>query len=68
MQEIKTCLVKKVAKSIRVCTSCNNKISIDDVYHLEKGVSEHLHSILARNFCSDCYTKFGERKLLTGKN
>ena len=67
MPEIETHLVKKVAKSSRVCTNCNNHIPIDNVYHLEEGVSEHLHSLLARNFCSDCYAKYGERKLLTGQ-
>ena len=68
MPEIETRLVKKVAKSSRVCTSCNDQILIDEVYHLEEGVSEHLHSLLARNFCSECYSKYGERKLLTGQN
>ena len=68
MPEIETRLVKKVAKSSRVCTSCNNQILLDDVYHLEQGVDEHLHSLLARNFCSECYAKYGERKLLTGQN
>ena len=65
-KEIKTRLVKKVAKSPRVCTSCNGEVSVGSVYHLEEGVDEHLHSLLARGFCSDCYAKYGEKKLLVG--
>ena len=61
---IQTRLIKKVAKSPRVCTNCNNQILIDEVYHLEEGVKEHLHSLIARNFCSKCYAKYGERILL----
>ena len=63
-REIQTRLIKKVAKSPRVCTNCNNQILIDEVYHLEEGVKEHLHSLIARNFCSKCYAKYGERILL----
>jgi len=63
-KEIETHLVKKVAKSPRVCTNCNNEIPIGEAYHLEEGVKEHLHSLIARNFCSKCYAKYGERILL----
>ena len=64
--EIETHLVKRVAKSSRVCTSCDNEIVTGEVFHLEEGVNEHLHSLLAREFCSDCYAKYGEKKLLQG--
>ena len=63
--EIETHLVKKVTKFPKVCTNCNNKISVGNAYHLEEGVKEHLHSLIARQFCSDCYAKYGERKLLS---
>ena len=63
---IETHLVKKQSTSPKVCTSCNNKILPDELYHLEKGVKEHLHSLLARKFCSDCYAKYGETLLLRG--
>ncbi len=65
--EIQTHLVKKVAKFPRVCTNCKNQISNGVTYHLEEGVKEHLHSLLARQYCSDCYAKYGEKKLLTSK-
>ena len=67
MLDIETRLVKKVAKFPRVCTSCRNKIVSGDVYHLEEGMKEHLHSLIAREFCSECYAKYGEKKLLANK-
>jgi len=66
--EIETHLVKKVAKSPRVCTNCKNEIPMGIAYHNEEGVKEHLHSLIARQFCSDCYAKYGEKKLLSGSN
>ena len=66
--EIETHLVKKVAKFPNVCTNCKEEISVGEAYHLEKGVNEHLHSLLARQFCSNCYSKYGEKKLLRGGN
>jgi hypothetical protein len=62
--EIETHLVKKVAKFPHVCTNCKEEILVGDAYHLERGVKEHLHSLLARQFCSNCYAKYGENKLL----
>ena len=64
--EIETRLIKKVAKFPRFCTNCNCEIQIDDLYHQEEGVEDHLHSLIARRFCSECYAKYGEKKLLTG--
>ena len=65
--EIQTRLIKKVAKSPKICTSCDNEINIGEVFHLEEGINEHLHSLLARHFCSNCYAKYGEKKLLGTK-
>ena len=64
-REIETHLIKKVVKFPRVCTNCRNKIPIGETYHLEEGVKEHLHSLIARQFCSKCYAKYGENKLLS---
>ena len=61
---IQTRLVKKVAKIPMVCTNCDRQIPAGEVYHLEEGVDQHLHSLIARRFCSDCYAKYGEKKLL----
>ena len=65
--EIETQLVKKVAKFPTVCTNCKNEISASNVYHLEEGVNAHLHSLIARRFCSDCYAKYGGQKLISNK-
>ena len=64
--EIETRLMKKVAKFPRVCTNCKNEIPIGDAFHHEQGVKEHLHSLIARQYCSECYAKYGEKKLLSG--
>ena len=64
---IETHLVKKIAREKIVCTNCDKQINEGEAYHLEKGVSEHLHSLLARKYCSDCYSKYGEIKLLSKK-
>ncbi|MHA2183004.1 MAG: hypothetical protein ACXAAH_16420 [Promethearchaeota archaeon] len=64
--EIQTTLMKRVAKFPRVCTKCKNEIFIGNAYHQEQGVNEHLHSLLARQFCSECYAKYGAHKLLSG--
>ena len=66
-KEIETTLVKKVAKFPKICTNCNKDIHVGIIYHQEQGEKEHLHSLIARQFCSDCYAKYGARKLLSGK-
>jgi hypothetical protein len=64
--EIKTKLMKKVAKTPTICSNCQNQITIGDMYHLEEGTEQHIHSLIARKYCSDCYAKYGEQKLLKG--
>jgi hypothetical protein len=64
--EIKTHLVKKVARDSKVCTNCDKTINEGDIYHLEEGINQHIHSLLARHYCSECYAKYGEKKLLYG--
>ena len=64
VRTIETHLIKKTANTTKVCTYCNTEIPVDDIYHQEEGVKEHLHSLIARQFCSKCYAKYGERILL----
>ena len=64
--DVKTHLVKKVARDSKVCTSCDQNILEGNIYHREEGINQHIHSLLARHFCSDCYAKYGEKKLLEG--
>ena len=61
---IKTHLIKKTARKNTACTSCKKQIKKGENYHLEEGVNEHLHSLLSRKFCTSCYAKYGEKKLL----
>jgi hypothetical protein len=63
-EEIETRLVKKQSKFPGVCTYCDNKIYPETLFYLEEGEKEHIHSLIARKFCSDCYAKYGERILL----
>jgi len=65
--DIKTHLVKRVARETRVCTNCNNRINSGEVFHHEEGINEHLHSLVARQFCNNCYTRYGEVILLSKK-
>ncbi len=64
--DIQTHLIKKVASDPKFCTNCNKEIIRGETYHLEEGVNQHIHSLMARNFCSNCYAKYGEKKLLKG--
>jgi len=64
---IKTHLIKKTARNDTVCTNCKKQIEKGKTYHLEEGVTKHLHSLLARKFCTACYAKYGEKKLLKTK-
>jgi hypothetical protein len=61
---IETHLVKKNARNITFCNNCNEEIEKGETYHLEEGVEQHLHSLIARKFCYKCYGKYGEKKLL----
>lgn len=63
-KQIETRLMKKQSKFSGVCTYCNNNIYPDVIFYLEEGKDEHIHSLIARRFCSECYTKYGERILL----
>ena len=64
--EIERQLVKKVARFPKFCTNCDKQIVVGDICHVEEGVNEHIHSLIARQFCTDCYTKYGEKKLIHG--
>ena len=65
VEKIQTHLIKKTANKNRVCINCKNEITCGMIYHLEEGTTQHLHSLLAREFCTDCYAKYGEKKLLS---
>jgi hypothetical protein len=62
-----TRLVQRQSKYPTVCTYCSAKVNADDAYYVEEGVKEHIHSLIARKFCMNCYTRYGETILLKGK-
>jgi hypothetical protein len=62
--EIETKLVRKTATSPLSCHKCKGRISAGETFHLEEGKDKHLHSLVARHFCTNCYAKYGEPQLL----
>jgi len=67
MTEVISHLIKRESSSPIVCANCKEKIPTGTTFHLEEGVNEHIHSLIARRFCSECYAKYGEQKLLSVK-
>ena len=65
--QIETHLDRKQSNFPSVCVHCGDKISSNDIYYLEVGNKQHVHSLIARKFCENCYTKYGEQMLLSGK-
>ena len=65
--KIDTRLVVRYSKFPTVCISCNKVIDPDEMHYMEEGKIEHLHSLIARKFCTSCYAKYGEQILLRGK-
>ena len=62
--KIDTILIKKISPSTKICNNCNKKIMKNEIFFIEVGKHNHLHSLLSRKFCLKCYSKFGEKKLL----
>ncbi len=62
-EKMETRLVKKTSPTKNVCTSCKREIKPNEEYLIEEGIEEHLHSLLARRYCHDCYRKYGESLL-----
>ena len=66
IKQIETRLVIKTSKFPRVCTHCDKLIPVGEVFHQEEGSKEHLHSLIARQFCTSCYARYGEPFLIAG--
>jgi hypothetical protein len=64
---MQTHLIQKQSTLPTICTQCNNQIPPHTLFYREEGVKHHLHSLIARQFCIDCYAQYGEKMLLTGK-
>ena len=65
--QIETHLNRKQSNFPSVCVHCGDQILSNEIYYVEVGNKEHLHSLIARKFCEECYTKYGEQMLLKGK-
>ncbi len=59
-------LIKKQSNGPKICTLCGTRIEPENLYYLEQGTDSHIHSLLARRFCVDCYASKGEFRLLQG--
>jgi hypothetical protein len=65
-KSIQTHLVKKRSQFPTVCISCNRSIEINEPHYVEEGITGHIHSLIARKYCSECYMKHGEQLLFRG--
>jgi len=59
-----THLIKRHSQFPTVCIYCNKQILPNSLHYVEEGVTEHIHSLIARKYCESCYTKYGEQLLL----
>ena len=64
---LETRLVRRHSQFPTVCIYCNKQIPPDDLHYVEEGITDHIHSLIARKYCESCYTKFGEQILLHEK-
>jgi hypothetical protein len=63
-KNLQTVLVTRHSQFPTVCIYCNKQIPANDLHYVEKGITVHIHSLIARKYCEDCYMKFGEQLLL----
>ena len=61
---LQTELVTRHSQFPTVCIYCSKQIPANDLHYVEKGINSHIHSLIARKFCKDCYMKFGDHLLL----
>ena len=67
LMERKTKLIRLQAVENEVCSFCRRKIKKGEWFYREEGVGFHLHSLIARRCCEDCYAKYGEEILMRWK-
>lgn len=63
-KNIHTVLVAKHSQFPTVCIYCNKQIPANNLYYVEKGITRHIHSLIARKYCEECYNKYSEKLLL----
>jgi hypothetical protein len=62
-KEIQTHLVKRHSQFPTVCIYCNSQIPPENLHYVEEGITGHIHSLIARKYCNECYKKHGEKLL-----
>jgi hypothetical protein len=60
---IQTHLVKRHSQFPTVCINCNSQIPPDSLHYIEEGITGHIHSLIARKYCNECYKKHGDQLL-----
>jgi uncharacterized protein with PIN domain len=63
-KNLQTVLATRHSQFPTVCIYCNKQIPANDLHYVEKGITNHIHSLIARKYCEDCYKKFGEQLLV----
>jgi len=63
-KNLQTCLVTRHSQFPTVCIYCDKQILPNDLHYVEKGIETHIHSLIARKYCEECYKKYGEQLLL----
>ena len=63
-KNLQTCLVTRRSQLPAVCIYCDKQILPNDLHYVEKGITTHIHSLIARKYCADCYKKHGEQLLM----
>jgi len=63
-KNLETCLVTRHSQFPTVCIYCDKPILPNDLHYVEKGITAHIHSLIARKYCEECYKKYGEQLLL----
>ena len=61
---IQTRLVKRHSQFPTVCIYCNSQIPPDGLHYIEEGINGHIHSLIARKYCEECYNKYGNQLLV----
>ncbi len=62
-----THLMKKHSAFPTMCMACSRTIPENEQHYVEEGTTQHIHSLIARKYCADCYAKHGEELLHMSK-
>ncbi|MBN1281302.1 MAG: hypothetical protein JXA00_06605 [Candidatus Thermoplasmatota archaeon] len=66
-KKLETRLIKRRSQFPTVCIYCEKTIPANDLHYVEQGMTEHIHSLIARKYCATCFEKHGDNLLLKDK-